>query len=224
MQTAKTPAILHNNNRIKNKKGVLEKMTTPTVQYNKGKNISPVAFMFACPGQKEQQAGKVVAGSTGKNLNLLLSSLSHSSDIRIRALFPSTDRYDYLITNASNIIHYPALDNKSLPLKSEYMKEENIERLCEELKDVQFVIAFGTQAKDVSDAVAAAYETNNIEIHPSFITSLPHLSFLSLNQISRDVNGNEIMKGDKEGTAKRITVIKERLEKAIREATNWQTM
>jgi uracil-DNA glycosylase len=199
-------------------------MTKPTVQYNKGKSISPVAFMFACPGQKEQQAGRVVAGSTGNNLNLLLSSIAHSSDVSVRALFPSTDRYDYLITNASNIIHYPALDGKSLPLRSEYMKEENIERLCEELKDIQLVIAFGTQAKDVSAAVAAAYGAKNIKQHPSFITSLPHLSFLSLNQISRDVNGNEIMKGDKEGTAKRINVIKERLEKAIKEATNWQTM
>ena len=32
------------------------------INYNKGNNISSVAFMFACPGQKEQEAGRVVAG------------------------------------------------------------------------------------------------------------------------------------------------------------------
>ena len=193
-------------------------MSNLTVNLNKGINISPVAFMFACPGQKEQEAGRVVAGSTGKNLDRLLSSLSQSSNIQLRALFPSTNRYDYLITNASNIIHYPALDGRSLPLKKEYMKEKNIERLREELKDVRFVIAFGTQAKEVSAAVAAAYESKNTEQRPFFITSLPHLSFLSLNQISRDVSGDEIMKGDNEGTTKRIEVVREMVEKAIKEA------
>lgn len=189
---------------------------TNYVQYNKGKNISPVAFMFACPGQKEQEAGRVVAGNTGKNLNLLLSLLSHSSNIHISGLFPSTDRYDYLITNASNFIHYPALDGSSLPTKKEYMKEENIERLCEELKNVRCVIAFGTQAKDVSVAVEAAYKKKNAAQAPIFITSLPHLSFLSLNQISVDVNGDRIMKGDKNGTAKRMEVVKEKLERELK--------
>ena len=185
------------------------------INYNKGNNISSVAFMFACPGQKEQEAGRVVAGNTGKNLDRLLSSLSHSFNIKIRNLFPSANRYDYLITNASDIIHYPALDGKSLPLKTEYMKEENIERLCEELKETKFVVAFGTQAKEVSAAVAEAYKRNKIDRHPIFITSLPHLSFLSLNQISHDVNGERIMKGDREGTEKRIEVVKERMEKEI---------
>ena len=85
------------------------------IKYNPGKSISPVAFMFACPGQKEQKAGRVVSGMTGKNLNTLLSILMKSKNEKIRALFPSEDRYDYLITNASDTVHYPALDNTSLP-------------------------------------------------------------------------------------------------------------
>lgn len=181
------------------------------VNYNKGNSVSPVAFMFACPGQKEKEAGRVVAGSTGKNLDRLLSCLSHSSNIQISELFPSANRYDYLITNASNIIHYPALDGKSLPAKSEYTREENVERLCDELKNARFVIAFGIQAKEVSAAVAAAYEKKDMCQKPIFITSLPHLSFLSLNQISCDVNGERIMKGDKEGTNKRIEVVREKV-------------
>lgn len=186
------------------------------INYNKGNNISSVSFLFACPGQHEEKLGRVVAGNTGKNLNRLLESLSHSSNPKIKELFPSSDRYDYLITNASDIIHYPALDGRSLPAKKEYMAEENIERLYAELKGVQYVIAFGTQAKDVSSAISSLFEKKNETQKPFFITSLPHLSFLSLNQISRDINGNEIKKGDKEGTKKRIDVVKEMLEIQIK--------
>ena len=96
------------------------------IYFNKGTDISHVAFMFACPGQKEEKAGKVVAGNTGKNLNLLLSVLSASENENIRALFPSENRYDYLITNSSDIIHYPALDGTSLPSKSEYADDANL--------------------------------------------------------------------------------------------------
>ena len=70
------------------------------IEYNKGNNVSSVAFMFACPGQKEQAAGRVVAGATGKNLDMLLSVLMESENIKISSLFPSANRYDYLITNA----------------------------------------------------------------------------------------------------------------------------
>ena len=115
------------------------------IAYNKGKNISPVAFMFACPGQKEEKAGRVVAGATGKNLDLLLSVLAESENEKIRALFPSSDRYDYLITNSSDIIHYPALDNTSLPSKGEYSDDANLNRLYKELDHMNYVIAFGIQ-------------------------------------------------------------------------------
>lgn len=185
------------------------------IQLNEGRKISPVGFVFACPGQKEQAAKKVVAGSTGNNLNLLLSSLSKSSNPAIRALFPSSDRYDYLITNASNIIHYPALDGRSLPCRKEYMSEENIARLCGELANLKYVIALGAQAKDVAQAVKNAYEKQACAATPHFITALPHLSFLSLNQIKFDINGDRIRQGDKSATVKRIEVLRMILEKEI---------
>lgn len=185
------------------------------VQYNKGKDISSVGFIFACPGQKEMLAQKVVAGSTGNNLNLLLCSLSASSNSAIKSLFPSIDRYDYLITNASDIVHYPALDGYSLPSRKEYMNEKNIERLCAELKNLKLVIAFGTQAKEVSQAIENAYRNKCVVKKPCFITLLPHLSFLSLNRIGLDVNGVPILRGDKDGTNKRIEVVKAMLEQQI---------
>lgn len=185
------------------------------VQYNKGENISPVGFIFACPGQKERAAQRVVAGNTGNNLNLLLSSLSKSSNYVIRSLFPSSNRYDYLITNASNIIHYPALDGRSLPSRKEYMSKENIDRLCSEIADLKYIIAFGAQAKDVAQALKIEYKNRGNASSKVFITALPHLSFLSLNQIRFDINGDRILRGDKSATAKRIEVLRTVLEKEI---------
>jgi len=187
------------------------------ISYNKGKNISPVAFMFACPGQKEQAAGKVVAGATGKNLNTLLAILAGSENEKIRSLFPSEDRYDYLITNASDTVHYPALDKTSLPSKSEYSDDANLNRLYGELDHVKYVIAFGAQAKDVSRLVEYKYKMREVTPRPVFITSLPHLSLLALNQISEDINGERIERGDKEATRKRLTVVAKMLTDNIKD-------
>lgn len=185
------------------------------VHFNQGRGISPVGFVFACPGRKEQIAGKVVAGSTGNNLNLLLASLSCSSNKFIASLFPSSNRYDYFITNASDIVHYPALDGRSLPAKKEYMNLENIERLSEEIAHLKCVIAFGAQAKDVVQAVDNIYVQRQLQPKPIFIKSIPHLSFLSLNQISVDVHGDPILPGERDGTQRRIEVVRDMLEKQI---------
>ncbi|MBE6655229.1 MAG: hypothetical protein E7608_07270 [Ruminococcaceae bacterium] len=187
------------------------------IKYNPGKGISPVAFMFACPGQKEQQAGRVVSGMTGKNLNTLLSILSKNDDERVRALFPSEDRYDYLITNASDIVHYPALDNTSLPSKSEYSDDANLNRLYHEFDHTKIVIAFGAQAKEASKLVAYKYEMREVTPRPKFITSLPHLSLLALNQISEDVNGNHIEKGVPDATHKRLEVVAKMLTENLKD-------
>lgn len=186
-----------------------------TVNYNQGKNISPVAFVFACPGQREKLAQKVVAGSTGKNLDKLLSVLQSSENEKIQKLFPSASRYDYLITNSSDIVHYKALDGQTLPNKKEYSKEKNIKRLCYELSSSEYVIAFGKEAKAVSELVKAEYIKENKNQIPNFILSIPHLSFLSLNQISEDVNGKKIEKGDPLATQKRIEKVARKIECSI---------
>lgn len=185
------------------------------IYYNKGNGTSHVAFMFACPGQKEEKAGKVVAGTTGKNLNLLLSVLSSSENERIRGLFPSSDRYDYLITNSSDIIHYLALDGTSLPSKNEYSDDANLNRIYHEVENSKYVIAFGNQAKETAKLVAMKYNMREVSPKPIFITSLPHLSLLALNQISKDTSGNAIKRGDTQATIKRINVVAKMLEDDI---------
>lgn len=189
-----------------------------TVKYNKGKGISKVGFIFACPGQKEQAANKVVAGSTGKSLNTLLSILKESNDECIRSLFPSDDRYDYLITNASELIHYPAYDGTSLPKRSEYKTPENLTRISGEVDSLEYVIAFGQQAKEVSDLVSELRKEQGSH-KPVFITSLPHLSLLAINQIREDVSGSRIEKGDANATYKRLQVVARKAEERLKLST-----
>ena len=109
--------------------------------------------------------------------------------------------------NSSDIIHYPALDNTSLPARSEYSDDANLNRLYRELDQCAYVIAFGVQAKEACALLEHKYAMREVSPRPKFITSLPHLSLLALNQISEDVNGEKIERGDKEATRKRLTVV-----------------
>lgn len=67
-------------------------MTRKTVPYNQGKPNNTVAFIFACPGQAELDNNKVLTGTTGKNLNLLLQELNSLCS----KTFFCTGRYSYL--------------------------------------------------------------------------------------------------------------------------------
>lgn len=184
-----------------------------TVPYNKGKGISTAGFMFACPGQKEMNAGRVVAGTTGKNLDRLLAILAASENEDVRRLFPSSDRYDYLITNASNIVHYPALDATSLPSKREYQRPDNLARLRDELKDLDYLITFGEQAHIASELLKSPTRSSTpIAAH---LIRLPHLSLLSLNQIFLDREGKRIVPGTPNATELRLQVVASMLEKKI---------
>jgi hypothetical protein len=50
-----------------------------------------------------------------------------------------------------------------------------------------------------------------------FITSLPHLSLLALNQISEDTDSNRIERGDPDATLKRLRVVAKMLESQLEE-------
>jgi len=189
-------------------------LNSPIVHYNKGEGISPIAFMFACPGRREVECGRVVSGVTGKNLDKLLAILSVSENETIRGLFPSPNRYDYLITNASDHAHYPALDGISLPRKSEYLQPSNLARLKTELKTVKYLFAFGEQARAVSKALKEDCGSANSPIE-FVVIRVPHLSLLSLNQISHDREGKRIEPGTPNATELRLEVIASLIEKEL---------
>src|SRR5690554_37339 len=71
-------------------------ISTKIVTYNNPKNDNKVGFIFSCPGFYEEERGRVCAGKTGKNLNCILEILGKN----LKNLFPSSDRYEYFITNA----------------------------------------------------------------------------------------------------------------------------
>ena len=113
------------------------------VNYNKGKSDNKVAFVLSCPGQFEEQTGRLVARATGDNLEMLIERLHDSKP----DVFRYTDRYDYRLTNSSNIVHYDALDGRSEPLDSEIKKPDNIKRLVSELSDMDYIITCGKKAQ-----------------------------------------------------------------------------
>jgi hypothetical protein len=61
------------------------------------------AFVFSCPGQREELLGHPCAGATGRNLDLALPKL-HAQCL---ARFPSPLRSNYVLTNSWSQIEYP---------------------------------------------------------------------------------------------------------------------
>lgn len=169
-----------------------------TVKRNDGKSSIRTAFIFSCPGQEEEKSGRLVNGQTGKNLDLMLSFLKEDYP----ELFPSSDRYDYRITNSSEIVHYKAHDGRSEPKPQEISSDQNIERLKSDLDGYSCIIIFGRCAEIATELLKKKYGMENT----IFLRSR-HLSFLSLNSsIKTDVNGEPITKGDPDATKKRIRV------------------
>ncbi len=169
-----------------------------TVSRNEGKPDIMTAFLFSCPGQEEEKSGKLVNGQTGKNLDIMLSILNKSHP----QLFPSSDRYDYRITNSSEKIHYKAFDGRSEPSAAEIKSAVNIGRLENDLRGYECVITFGRCAEIAASILSEKESCKNIR----FLRSR-HLSFLSLNSsIKTDINGNSIQKGSPDSTYKRLEV------------------
>ncbi len=166
------------------------------VKRNEGKREIKTAFIFSCPGQEELKSGKLVNGQTGKNLDMMLTILHK----KFPEIFPSTDRYDYRITNSSEQVHYKAYDNRTEPKTAEINTPENLERLKKDIEGYQYVITFGRCASLAAEYAVKAYNMNETK----FLYSR-HLSFLSLNStIKTDIDGNPIAKGSKDSTYKRL--------------------
>lgn len=72
-------------------------------------------FVFSCPGRDELIAGIPCSGTTGQNLDKLLKILNViNSD-----LFCNTNRYRYDILNATEVVHFEMLGNKTKGKKDE---------------------------------------------------------------------------------------------------------
>lgn len=157
--------------------------TCGTVPFWEGENTD-IAFVFSCPGKEEEKTGRVVSGTTGRNLDILLETMCETS--KDNSIFRSANRYHYRITNASNIIHYKEKDNRTEPTCSEICSRENIDRLTRELSGYKIIITFGDKA---NCAISLCGE----QLTDAKIVSVQHLGMQSLNQIKNDEKNDPII-------------------------------
>ncbi|SEH30521.1 hypothetical protein [Magnetospirillum fulvum] len=157
--------------------------------------INRTAIVLSCPGRLEERKKRPVAGVTGSNLDKLLAILrSHHPDI-----FASGNRYDYLVTNSSDKVHYPVATGDTEPSEEEIVVAKNLMRLQSELAHCTVVLVLGDRA---ALAVRQAKFTGSI-IHCGW-----HLSMRRLNTaIHEDLYRAPIIKGQGGNTAKRIAVV-----------------
>lgn len=147
--------------------------------YNRGK-FNKIALVFSCPGKKEEEAKKPVAGCTGKYLDLFLKKFLEISD----DLDKNFNRYNYRITNSYDKVLYKSKDGRTEPNIKEICEERNIKRLFDEIKDTDIVIAFGRKAQRALDEIMKKYQDNvNIKV-----IKTRHLSLQFLNRMK--INGN----------------------------------
>ncbi|MBX9181886.1 hypothetical protein HCG68_13060 [Paeniclostridium sordellii] len=183
-------------------------MSRYSSSYCKGNGIAKVAFVFICPGQEEQREGKPVAGQTGKNLEILLSFLNKS----LPNVFPSTNRYDYRILNLSVEICYKEKNERTIPKISSIRAKENIERIIQEIGDCEIIIFFSKNK--TYNKVIKKIKRN---LKPKHAIQSRHLGFQSINRgIRCDKSGNELVRGDKGNTPKRLEVIAEKIKKELK--------
>lgn len=129
----------------------------------------PVAFVFSCPGQQEKLANQVCAGTTGRNLDVLLEYCNKKRP----DVFQSASRHTYTITNASERVHYPSLTGDTEPSNAEIALSENLSRLKGELSGKRYIICMG----------AKAYQAVSLANVNGKVVRSEHLSNMHLNRI-----------------------------------------
>jgi hypothetical protein len=140
--------------------------------YNQGK-FKDIAFVFSCPGQEEEKNKKPVSGITGHNLNLFISELFKNDKEK-----KNFSRYDFRITNSVSQVYYRELNGRTEAKISEIKNSQNIERLYNEIKDIEkVIICFGRKAEKALKILSKTYDISKVEI-----IYFKHLGLQSLNR------------------------------------------
>lgn len=135
------------------------------VENNVG-TFNDVCFIFSCPGEKELNANRPCAGTTGKNLDILINEAAVLSP----TIFKSYNRYDYFIGNSSTIVHYKKFDGRTEPKDIELEKENDVLKSFIIKSGCKNIILFGKKAQK-------AYELTKITTNS---INMPHLGFFGL--------------------------------------------
>lgn len=181
-----------------------------TPHFNKGIKTD-IAFVFSVPGQIELYNNRPAAGQTGVNLEELMFLINKRGN-KIFDLDEKSkiNRYKYRITNSYCIPLYKGnnQDGKSEWDKSDVLKDNNIERLKNELIDIEkYIFVFGDKAKIAIDNA----KITNVKK----IIYIRHLSLQSLNKIKIDVNVNPKISGSIDNTKKRLDFLAKQIVEKI---------
>jgi len=148
--------------------------------YNEGTN-SEIAFVFSCPGRLEKNNCFPVSGATGKAFDVLLNLLKEKGIIKENFYC----RYDFRIANATENIEYEKGTGKSQANDSEVIKDENIQRLFNQIKNYDRIICFGTKAK-----LAVSKMKNKLKNqHISYVRHLSTQAFINEKGIDKTSDG-----------------------------------
>jgi hypothetical protein len=124
----------------------------------------PIAFVFSVPGAHEKFSSCPVTGATGENLSFALKHL-HTE---LPAVFSSTDRYAYRITNAYSKPMAKSLgDASSQASNSQVQSPENIARILRDLGGCNLVILCGIKAQLLAKLVGLPDRTVVFSLHTS---------------------------------------------------------
>jgi len=143
--------------------------TSPHFQSSAG---ATTAFVFSCPGQKEELLGHPCAGATGRNLDAALPKLHALAP----HFFASSSRAAYVLTNSWSQIEYPAKTGRSEATAAEILSPENLSRLEHELVGIRTILICGQKAKHAVLELQAQGRLAKIKI-----TLVMHLSPLAVN-------------------------------------------
>jgi hypothetical protein len=148
--------------------------------YNEGTNRE-IAFVFSCPGRLEKDNCFPISGETGETFFELLKLLREKG--LIKENFHC--RYDFRITNATENIEYKKRTDKSEANNSDVIKDKNIQRLFDEIKDYDRIICFGKKAK-----LAVSKMTDKLKNHHiSYVRHLSTQAFINEKGIDKTREG-----------------------------------
>ena len=142
------------------------------------------AFVFSCPGQKEELLGHPCAGATGRNLDAALPKLHAVAP----QFFASTSRAAYVLTNSWSQIEYPAKTGRSEATAAEILSPDNLDRLEGELVGVTTILICGQKAKHAVLELQAQGRLSSAKV-----AIVMHLSPLAVNSCAawRGKSGDE---------------------------------
>ena len=172
------------NNHKKIVEGILEKLKKADITIKDNLVESNVCFILSCPGECELRENKVCAGQTGENLEGIIKKLR----VYCKSVFPNYDRYSYNLVNASQKVHFQALNGKTEDDNDVIASEDNIKRIADVIRKqkIKYVILCGKKAKLLDSCIK--------DIGDVKIAYVEHLGLQGINkQIKCDIDGQDII-------------------------------